>query len=436
MRRKAYRGVPVNEVDAVPLATQRPAQELVAGIDVGKRELRVVLRWPDGQYERPWRVANPADLAALVERLRVLAQGRPLRVGLEPSGTYGDALRQALHDAGLRVERISPKAAHDYAEVFDGVPSQHDGKDAAVLAELVATGKGKEWVYQSPDAWTQETIYWVSALESQRRIAMLWLGPVEGLLGRHGPEATRVLKLSSGTLLRVLARYGGPGPLAGDPAAAEQLRRWGGPLLRPEKLRHLLDSARGTAGVRQGDWECRQLSRAAQQTLAARREYRLSQRQLRRLAAAQPVLQAQGQVVGVPTACVLWVSTGDPRRFDSGPAYRKAMGLNLVERSSGQYQGQLHISKRGSARARQWLYFAALRLIQRGAVRRWYEAKKRQDGRPARRVVVAVMRKLALALYRVGVRGETFDSSRLFGGRPVAGDVSGRRQQRKGAQSV
>ena len=37
-------------------------------------------------------------------------------------------------DAGIAVVRVSPKAAHDYAEVFDGVPSQHDGKDAAVVA--------------------------------------------------------------------------------------------------------------------------------------------------------------------------------------------------------------------------------------------------------------------------------------------------------------
>jgi transposase len=41
------------------------------------------------------------------------------------------------------------------------------------------------------------------------------------------------------------------------------------------------------------------------------------------------------------------------------------MGLNLVEHSSGTYQGQLRISKRGSPRVRQWLYMAALRLLRR-----------------------------------------------------------------------
>jgi hypothetical protein len=35
---------------------------------------------------------------------------------------------------GIPVVRVSPQAAHDHAEVFDGVPSQHDGKDAAVVS--------------------------------------------------------------------------------------------------------------------------------------------------------------------------------------------------------------------------------------------------------------------------------------------------------------
>jgi len=49
-------------------------------------------------------------------------------------------------------------------------------------------------------------------------------------------------------------------------------------------------------------------------------------------------------------------------------------------------------------------------------VRPWYEAKKARDDEDARRVVVAVMRKLALALYHVGVQGEAFQARRLFGG--------------------
>jgi transposase len=333
---------------------------------------------------------------------------------MESSGTYGDALRQALADAGIELRRVSGKAAHDYAEVFDGVPSQPDGKDAAVVAELAALGKSVPWPYQPADAWEQELAYGVDWMVAQRQVLAMWQGRLEGLLARHWPEATRVLKLSSVTLLKVLAHYGSPQALAADPQAAARLARWGGKFLDARKIERLLAEARASRGVRPGEWEKRRLQDFAQQALQARQQAERGQRRLRVLARGQGVLEAQGQVVGVPTACVLWVSTGDPRKYYAAAAYRKAMGLNLVERSSGEYQGCLHISKRGSACSRQWLYFAALRLVQKVGVRSWYEAKKARDPDAAKSVLVALMRKLALALYQVGVHQQEFDLRRLF----------------------
>jgi transposase len=429
MRSRAYGSVAVNQVDVAKLAQSRPGQDVVMGVDTGKYRLMGVCRWPDGSFERPWRIANPLEIADLVERLKQLGHGRRLRVALEPSGTYGDALRQALHDAGIAVERISPKAAHDYAEVFDGVPSQHDGKDAAVVAELAATGKGKPWAYEAADPWEQELIYGVERLAWFQRIHSVGLGAIEALLGRHWPEATGVLKASSGTLLRVLTCYGGPAALAADAAAARRLRRWGGRWLTADKVEALLASARTSVGVRQGDWQRRRLRELAEQTDAARREVSRCKRQLGRLAKGHAVLEAQGRVVGVATACVLWACVGDPRQYHCAEAYRKAMGLNLVERSSGIYQGKLKISKRGQPRARQWLYLASLRLVQQAGVSAWYQAKKARDADEAKRALVAVMRKLALALHPVGISGSAFDARRLFArirqGR-AASDVAGR----------
>lgn len=434
MRSRAYGSVAVNQVDVAKLAESRPGQDVVVGMDIGKYRLMGVCRWADGKYERPWRVANPLEVPALVERLKQLGQGRRLRVALEPSGTYGDALRQALHDAGIAVERISPKAAHDYAEIFDGVPSQHDGKDAAVVAELAATGKGKPWVYEAVDAWEQELVYWVERLAWFQRIYTTGLGALEALLGRHWPEAAEVLAVSSATLLRALARYGGPAALAADAASAKRLQQWGGHYLSAEKVEALLAGARTSVGVRQGVWERRRLREQAEQVDAARREAARCKRQLGRLAQGHAVLEAQGRVVGVATACVLWACVGDPRDYHCAEAYRKAMGLNLAERSSGTYQGKLKISKRGQPRARQWLYLASLRLVQQAGVSAWYHAKKARDANQAKRALVAVMRKLALALYPVGVNGSAFDARRLFASiqkAPVAVGAAARSEPRK-----
>lgn len=416
MKSKAYSASVVNRVDAVKITKGRRGQALVIGTDVGKYEVLAVARWPDASFERPWRVSNPDEIAVLVSLLSRLRQGRQLAVAMEPSGTYGDPLRQALSDAKIPVRRVSPKAAHDYAEIFDGVPSQHDGKDAAVVAELAALGKCSDWPYAAKDAWEQELAYWVDWLDAQRQQLVMWSGRIEALLSRHWPEATRVLKASSATLLRALATYGGPAGLAADVKGAARLTRWGGRFLSQDKVTRLLAGAASSAGVRQGDSERRRLQAYAEEARRARREVRRSQRRLRGLAAQQPLIEAQGRVIGVATACVLWACVGDPRHYPCGQAYRKAMGLNLTERSSGTFKGKLKISKRGHPQARRWLYLAALRLIKQSGVARWYQSKHSRDGRQSKPALVGVMRKLVLALYKVGVQGAVFDSRRLFPG--------------------
>jgi len=421
---KPYSAVAVNGIVLESLTQGRDGQDLVLGFDVGKFDILAVPRWADADFGRPWRIRNPGQIPALVGLLLPLAQGRRLRLALEPSGTYGDALRQACQDANLDVWRVSPKAAHDYAEIFDGTPSQHDGKDAAVVAELAALGKAAPWPYQPLPAWEQELAYWVDWLEAQRQLLVVWAGRLEALLARHWPEATRVLKLTRATLLSALAYYGSPATLAADGQAAARLAGWGGTWLRAEQVQCLLQAARTSVGVRPGEMERRRLQEYATQALQARQQMRRSQKELGRLVRGQEVLQAQAQVVGSATAGVLWASVGDPRQYECGAAYRKAMGLNLREYSSGTQQGELHISKRGQPQARRWLYLAALRLARRAGVREWYQAKKQRDGGAAKGAVVGLMRKLALALYQVGAKGAAFEAGRLFAGTQAARAVA------------
>lgn len=125
------------------------------------------------------------------------------------------------------------------------------------------------------------------------------------------------------------------------------------------------------------------------------------------------------KVLGKTAACLLWTILGDPRHYHCGAAWLKAMGLNLVEHSSGQYKGQVHISKRGSSEVRKILYHAGLRLIQQRGIKEWYERKKkgrrgkngRETGRPA---LIAVIRKVLRGLYQAIRNEEDFDAKRLF----------------------
>ena len=265
-----------------------------------------------------------------------------------------------------------------------------------------------------PGEVEQELAYQVEWLEGQRRQTQLWYGRLEALVSRHWPEATALLPLTSGVLRRCLVRYGGPRGLAADDRAAERLYRWGKGLLSRDKAEALVASARQTAGVPSGRWDEERLRRYAQQVQDGLQQHRQTRRRLRQLASAQPIIQAMGVVVGPVTACVLWVELGNPQDYHCGAAYRKAMGLNLKERSSGRWQGQLTLSKRGPSAVRRWLYLAALRWVRQEPVRSWYLRHKAQRRGAAKPALVGIMRKLALALYRVGGRGEPFDRAQLY----------------------
>lgn len=419
MKNRAYRATEVKHVKASEVvAAMAPGQAWV-GADVAKHEVLIVVRDSRGEYQRPWRVKQPGELRLLAALLAEVHRQRPSIVALESTGTYGDALRQALTDAGLEVQRVSGKATSDYAEIFDGVPSAHDGKDAAILAELGAIGKSRPWPSGKTSDWEASLEAGVAWLDAQQGIFQGWLGRLEALLARHWPESARNLELNSATLLHALAEYGGPAGLAQAPDAAQQLAAWGGRFLSQAKIDALLDSARATVGVRQTPATIAAIRRMAAEALRTRQQIAAAQLELQNLARQDQATQRLAAAVGVGTACVLRAALGDPHDYHCAAAYRKAMGLNLKEHSSGKYQGQLKITKRGSSQARRWMFFAALRVAQQQPVRTWFEAKKNKDQGRGLKAVVAVMRKLALALHGVATRGVPLEPARLFPGRPL-----------------
>jgi len=440
MKREAYRSIDVNRVFVESFVADKAGIAAVIGLDVAKSEFMATARWSDGRFERPWRAKNPEEIPDMIHRLQRLADGRSLTIAMESTGTYGDALRQALTDAKLTVHRVSGKAVHDYAEIFDGVPSQHDGKDAAMVAELAAMGKSSPWPYEPLTEFDQELRYSVERMDIQQRIGMLWMGRLESLLARHWPEATRYLELNSKTLLQVLVEYGGPAALTADAKAAKRLKAWGGPFLKSEKIERFLQVSASSVGVRQTAVDQRRIQECAQALLLAKREVQQASKTLEKLAQGNAIIARQAVVVGWATACVLWVYLGNPANYHCAEAYRKAMGLNLKERSSGRYQGQLKITKRGPGAVRRWLYFAAMRLVQHSHVVEWYKVKKGQRAKGGKRALIAVMRKLTLGLHVVGVGEEPFDARRLFsptvGKRSRSGIRQAKKDQKKQRQGV
>lgn len=242
-------------------------------------------------------------------------------------------------------------------------------------------------------------------------------------MSRHWPESLGLLGLDSVTLLELIRSYGDPAAVAKDRAeAAALLRRTGHAGLSEDKIQALLASAAHSLGVPCLGAERELLQWLAADVLAARQQVRQIERQIAHHVQHEPVLASLATVVGSVTAAVLLAAVGSPRDYSDTASYLKALGLNLKERSSGKHKGQLKITKRGPSVARFYLYFAALRLIVRDPlVKRWYDARiNRLGGAPKNKTVIALMRKLAKALWHVA-RGAALNSEKLFNRNAVAG---------------
>jgi hypothetical protein len=414
--KRTYRAESINNLDVAKLVEAVRDRRVTFAVDVAKRNMTAVLmEWPEKILcALSWKA--PDETMQMVELVSQLMAVCTLDVALEPTGTYGDAIRGLMDGLGLAVYRVSPKRASDAAEIYDGVPSQHDAKCAAIIGWLHAQGRSERWNEVSPELRDLAAATDQMHLFSKQFLACL--NRVEAKTARHFPEIGENLELSSATLLALLGRFGSPAAIANSADDARALMgRVGKALLSSEKVERILELARTTTGasMTEGEREC--MMALAVETDRQRRELASARKKVEELALEHASVRRVSEAVGRVTAAVLYVEAGDPSSYRSAAAYTKSLGLNLKIKNSGKPadQGQLKITKRGSSTARAILYMAVLRLIQTDPrFKAWYGRKvARSDGKYKGKALVALMRKLAKALWHVS-RGGTFDSSKLF----------------------
>jgi len=413
MKKRIYRRMPVNDFQPNSITHADLGGKLVFAIDVAKVDMVAAIAAADG------RVLQTLCWKAPEENLRVLAilrhfrlAGIPVEAVMEPSGTYGDVLRHQLEQDAFPVFMVSGKRTHDAMEIFDGVPSLHDAKAAAIIARLHADGLSTRLRDEGPDRRQLRAALSIMDLHQERYLQLVHR--LESWLARHWPELPMLIELTSSSLMALLARIGGPADVAAAPDKATKLLRGiSHRLIADDKIAAVIASAHASVGVPLVGLERDALMAIADDAYRAHRAFASAKTKVEALAATTPAA-ALAPVVGHTTAAAVFAEVGDARSYSCTRAFLKAMGLNLKEKSSGTIHGQIKITKRGPSRVRQYLWLAAFRWIQKDPIANaWYQRKKQRDGGRASRAAVALMRKLAKALYHVG-RGATFDSSKLF----------------------
>lgn len=413
MAKRTYRSIDVKAVDVKLLLTQVGTRALSVGVDVAKEKFYAAFMLPDGVVALTVKWRHPAETPDFVALMRAFSTGGA-RVALESTSRYGDILVDRLRQAGILVHGASTKRVHDAAEEYDGVPSKHDAKDAAVIADLLRRNR---------------THVLREVTESERRIGALThlflvfrdrygscTNRLEGELARFWPELSEHLSLQSVSLLTLLEEFGGPAAVAAAPHQVKQLlHKAGRSMVSPDVIDAIVTSAGQTAGTTALPEEQRLVKMLAQDALRALRDMQDAEKNLHAVAAENPSVIRQAEVIGLTTAAVLVAKSGDVEKFGSPAAYLKNLGLNLKENSSGKGgQRGVSVTKRGNGRTRQYLFLASLRLLQTDPiVKAWYMYQTQRPGSVKMKIVVALMRKVVKALWYVA-RGATFDARKLF----------------------
>jgi transposase len=387
-------------------------------VDVAKGEQLVGFSGTDGEVVALGKWSHPSEsreFLGLCERLQ--GGGRRLIVVLEPSGTYGDWLLSWLWEKGIEVRRVLGKQVHDGAAALDGTTSGHDAKSAVLMAGLHALGASRPWVAPTE---TSRRLRAVGALhgwydEECERLR----GKLEALMARYWPELQTWLSGRRRSYWRLLEGMGGPKAVSERPEEAQTLmERKGASAAWLAKVEAVLQSANETLGVPALPEEVELVRGLASEYERARKKRDALAGQLKEAMSGSATAELVALLGPAATATLLALNL-DPKGFEHPRAFVKALGLGLKEKSSGTVKGRLHITKRGSPRARWLVVLAALRLVRDNPVAAaWYRSKRERDGRRDRAGngmigVVAVARKLAQAAWHVA-RGAPFDATRLF----------------------
>ena len=114
------------------------------GIDIAKAKNVVCLHRADGRQREKSVPNTAAGHAALLAWLQRHATG-PVHACLEATGTYGEAVATALHEAGHRVSVVNPAAVKAFAQ-SQLRRTKTDRVDAAVLAAFCTAHQPPAWV--------------------------------------------------------------------------------------------------------------------------------------------------------------------------------------------------------------------------------------------------------------------------------------------------
>jgi transposase len=368
---------------------------LLVGIDVARAEHVVHLRHAHTRVVVPTlTIPNTTrGFTALWARIQQAQRStgcREVVCGLEPTGTYHQAVATFLETQGADVVLCSSSVAYWNRRTQDGTWDKHDQKDAVNCADLLE--QGKVLFYSQPTGPLAELRHLVRCLRRAR-------GELAACKARWRT-----------TLRPALAPMGEPLPSRLWAELPAVLQAWervapGRPAKPKGRLPLGLATACADLGAQVTAVQARIATLEATLTPVAER------------LPAYPLLRSIPGV-GATVAAILLAEIGDIAWFTKFSQLRKLAGLDIVRVQSGQYAGQQRISKCGRGLLRWALYHAAMGLVRTVGGRTRFaalKAKRRGDRYAGFKAITELAAKQLRVVWGVWRSGTPYDPARAGG---------------------
>lgn len=399
---------------------------MVVGVDISsEKHWARAFDWRGVEVAKAFRFENDVEGFLLLSSWiqEVAARGNKDRVviGAEPTGHYWFTLAAYLKDSGIKLVLVNPHHVKKSKELDDNHPSKNDLKDPKVIARLVLEGRYCEPYI--PEGVYADLRVMMNLRERVVREMVMVKNQIHRWLKIYFPEHRKVFgKFDAASSLAVLREAPLPADLValGPDGINAIWRRMKLRAVGKKRALRLYNAAKASVGCLEG----MQAARMELQLLLEDYDAKLRQYEeimavvevlCNQISEAAELMKIKG--IGLVTVAGFLAETGDLRRFDSPKQIQKLAGLAITQNSSGKYQGQSGISRRGRSRLRKLLFQAAISLAgKNGEFRQLHQYYTTREKNPLKKKqsIVAMSCKLIRVFYAVTTKGTEYDPAKML----------------------
>jgi transposase len=342
-----------------------PRDGAVVGIDLGedKQALCVVdhdqrVVWRKTVRVKAHRLGEALDLAVAAARAAGFAA---VTVACEPTGSRWMQVQRLCAERGLVLVCVQPLMSHLARQQQDLTGHKRDEPDSVLIGRLAcelhcyvpeeldetwgflrALGRRREQLARAQSASVLRvrdllSVAWPSVLDAaaQPFESLAWLACLEAVTQRCGADPARLARAGEKEFLMLVR---------------EALAGWGGKRACTRIARNVFSVL---ADPDAAGWSRRGMLRRVRDELADLRRCRAQlaavEADMTAVLAGELGLSRLGEVPGLslPGAAAILAEAGDPRRYDTSKSLVKHAGLSPADKSSGAFEGESHISRRG-----------------------------------------------------------------------------------------